>query len=202
MSTASIAAVPVDTWHVLRQLALFHVRNFVWVAPADCDTTSCACGFVQAETNAVQGKQPFRELSGEGSARDQEEEALANAKRHCDSPIQNMFTGMEQVTMTCKACGRQNHNFFAMVDLQLELPEKGPVTLQASLCFRLVAAGLMSVSSASWHHSVLCQRCCAMLRCLLQVSHATLHCCALSSNDAKSEGQGCHTGVVQDVHPA
>ncbi|KAG1678380.1 hypothetical protein FOA52_015146 [Chlamydomonas sp. UWO 241] len=81
----------------------------------------CLLEGLQADTNRVSSKPTYRELAGKGPEAQQASEALEYARSWFDSPVDDIFGGLMQSTLTCKACGRQSHCFETFLDLSVPI---------------------------------------------------------------------------------
>lgn len=72
----------------------------------------------------MNGKLPYKELKGEGSAKAQADEAWEYVCSRSSSVIKDIFTGQSQSTLQCPHCAATSYKFEEFVHLSLPLPQK------------------------------------------------------------------------------
>ncbi|PNH09862.1 Ubiquitin carboxyl-terminal hydrolase 8 [Tetrabaena socialis] len=81
---------------------------------------------IGSECNRVPSKPAYRELLGKGSEAEQAAEAAAYARSWNDSIVDDIFGGLLQSTIQCRACRRTSHTFEPFLGLAVPLPPPPP----------------------------------------------------------------------------
>lgn len=82
------------------------------------------------------GKPQYRELPGKGPEDAQAAEAFAYARTWNDSPIDDIFGGLLQSTLTCRTCARTSHTFEPFLGLAVPIPSTSSTSVSVADCLR------------------------------------------------------------------
>ena len=114
-------ASPVPSqWHPC--VASYLMHNCIWRLLGLLQLPRCVCAHVQAETNRVKGRPPYKELRREGSVCAQADEAWDYSQSQSDSVVHDLFKGQYLSTVHCPHCRACTHKFDDFMDLSLPLP--------------------------------------------------------------------------------
>lgn len=109
------------------------------------------CLLLQAETNRLKQTPQYKELTRTGTEAEQADEAITNARSWHDSPVDDVFGGFLQSTVTCSHCHHQSHCFDSFLNLAVPIPASKDVSLQVrsvALCFLVTKLG--QLPTALW----------------------------------------------------